>query len=361
MEGAGRFEAISVSYAAGVIAAWALGGAPAAGIVCSVALLPLVLIAARHPSWRYTPDVLLPAAFLCLGVMGYAGAVATRGAWPAFGMGWLSEAADGALGALQDRISATGVSGQTNALLRALLTGDRSLLPRETTAVFRQSGAAHILALSGLHLGIIYLVVRTVLAAAGNSPAARWVRAALAVALCGAYTFITGWRPSTVRALIYIIAAELHSLLPGRRRSPLGTLCLAAMLQLIADPLLIRDTGFQLSYLAMTGTALVFPRLRSWYPAGLRFDPLRRLWEMLSLSISCQLFTAPLVWVRFKIFPRYFLVTNLVALPLTEVLMICALMMLALGSVGLCPAFLPALCDRLADLLLLCLKAISSL
>ena len=213
----------------------------------------------------------------------------------------------------------------TGALLKALLCGDRSFLGRETIEAFRRSGASHILALSGLHLGIIYLVVRTLLGVLGNSPAGAAARSALCVAFCGSYALVTGASPSIVRAFLFILLREISRMFPGRSRSGESIYCTALTVHLALNPGAIASAGFQLSYLAMAGIYTIFPRLRDWYPQDGRAGVMRRIWEMAALSISCQLFTAPAAWLHFHTFPKYFLLTNLLALPLTEALIVCGI------------------------------------
>lgn len=250
----------------------------------------------------------------------------------------------------------------TGALVSALTTGDRSGLDAATVRVFRDSGASHLLALSGLHAGVLYLTAQRLLFWTGQSPSARRFRSLLLVALAGFYTVMTGASPSIVRAFLYISVNEICRL--GQRSRPPGkVLCLALTVQLVLSPAAIRSTGFQLSYLAMAGIFLLYPRLKAWWPddGKGRFHPLRSIWNAAALAISCQLFTGPLVWWRFGSFPTHFLITNLLAVPMTSALLVVSLLTIVLSATGLCPGFLLSLTDFLARLLVSVLSVIAGL
>lgn len=265
-----------------------------------------------------------------------------------------------ALDALQAAIDRAGFPGEHSAgIITALLTGRRGGLTPETVLAFRRSGASHILALSGLHLGVIYLFIRRILAPAGNFPAARMIRSIISIALCGAYTAVTGAGPSTVRAFLFIVINEIAGSLEGRSHSPAATFSLALMIQLCLRPSLIASVGFQLSYLAMLGIILLYPRLNSWYPG--RRGILKGIWSAAALSTSCQLFTAPVAWWRFRSLPRYYLITNLLALPLTEGIIVSAIVCLVLQALEICPQALVTACGKMVQLLEFCLETISSL
>ena len=247
----------------------------------------------------------------------------------------------------------------TSPLLTALLTGDKSGLSPETVQAFRSSGASHILALSGLHMGILYLIMDKLMLPIGKSTSAKWIRAVAVISAAGWFTLMTGAGPSIVRAFLFILIGEICTLI-GRRRKPSRVLCIALLVQLIVNPGVIRSLGFQLSYLAMAGIVILYPVLEKWYPEGSRFNPLRKIWQMAAIAISCQLFTGPLAWMKFGSFPRHFLLTNLMAIPIVTVLMWVAVITIALASFGWCPGLLITITDGLSRLLVWVLTVISS-
>lgn len=249
----------------------------------------------------------------------------------------------------------------TNAIIKALIIGDKSEIPSDIAATFRNSGASHILALSGLHLGIIYGIVSKVSGITGNSPAAVRTRSFITITLCGLYTLATGAGPSITRAFLFIVFSEAARL-TGRQRKT-GLVLLGAMLiQLTISPDSIRSAGFQLSYAAMAGIAFIFPWLNSFWPEeGGRWRPIRWIWTSAAMSISCQLTTGPIAFIYFGTLPKYFLLTNLIAIPLTGIIIPTALATLILSSCGICPDILLRATEMLVQALSEALNIISSM
>lgn len=290
----------------------------------------------------------------------------------------------------------------TAPLVNALLTGDRSSLDSSVMNSFRDSGASHILALSGLHLGIIYGILLKVTSIFGKHPTIKAVRSLIIISLCGIYTLATGASPSLVRAFFFILVNETARL-THRSNNPLRVYCAALFIQTAINPQVISSTGFQLSYLAMAGIFLLYPALKKWYPQeeaagdmliekgagltesdgleGVMIDKVcrrarrcwtswmktivsaapRKIWDAAALTISCQVFTGPLVWWKFGTFPKYFLLTNLLSLPLTSAVMLLSVSTSVLFAIGICPDFLISLTDSSASLLLFIMKVISSM
>ena len=351
-----NIEALAVHFTAGIAAGTLLLRLPADPVLLSSGLLlvlsTLVVFVLKKP--RPGP---LFAVFVLLGAF-----CAFTDAFPGAETTTFLERRASAW-AQRLRASIDGIpfpSEGTAPLLKALLTGDRSDLPKDTVRVFRESGGAHLLALSGLHIGILYLILSRLLWPLGNSPRARCVRYALIVLSAGLFTLMTGASPSIVRAFLFIFLNETARL-ACRPRDPVRVLCTALLIQLVITPSAITSVGFQLSYLAMAGIFLLFPILACWYPAGPRFDPVRKVWEAAALSISCQVFTGPLAWLRFHTFPTYFLLTNLLALPLTTLLMGTAVATLILRGLGCCPGFLLQATDLLCSVLVRVLEIIESM
>lgn len=355
---------ISVPFTAGVAAGMWLAegawhGAPAPWLLSVLFLIiaGICTLAAMTLGKR----IWFGAAYLMTGM--FCAAASASGSVPSREIHGLTESCGSALKELIDAIPFQ--SGETSALVKALLTGDKSSLSRGTISAFRESGAAHILALSGLHLGIIYLIISKSFSIFGNSPVSRRIRCGCVIIAAGFYTAMTGAGPSIIRAFLFICIRELSGIASGRKQSPARTLMICLTVQLALSPQVIRSVGFQLSYLAMCGIVTVLPALQSWYPeaeTGLgRLDPMRWMWNAAALAISCQLFTAPLSWLRFHSFPRFFLITNITALPLTTLAMILSVAVIALRAMGICPPLLIQADERLLSILTGVLETICTL
>lgn len=358
MAEAKSIESLSLFFTAGAAAGWLLAGS-FAGPLCSL-LLPIAALPFffRKKLLKTSPEaigVLFCATFLVLGAF----CALNASMIPKTGYRPVMETAAGYAERLKGLIGSIPFrSGSTAPLLQALFTGDRSALSPEVTAAFRQSGASHILALSGLHMGIIYMVFDKLSAVLGRSPAARYLRFFTIIGAAGFFTLMTGASASIVRAFLFILINEVLKL-TGRPRKAVRVLCLALLVQLALQPEVISTLGFQLSYLAMAGIFILYPVLEKWYPESR--SPLRWIWKSAALAISCQVFTAPLVWLRFHTFPRYFLLTNLMALPLTTLLMVLALVTICAAAAGWTPEALISLTDGVCSLLTKILEIISSL
>lgn len=362
-----RIEVLSALFAAGTASGALLCSTlpltwlPSCVLSAFFPLLALSAAGSRSRDIRMIMAIYLAGGFFC-----YLAAYCSS-AWETGTMNPISSAAGTFASHLKDRIAGIPYEDSgTAALVTALLTGDRTGISRETGRIFRESGASHILALSGMHLGIIYMLLSWTMVPLGNSPASRKVRSCAIIAITFFYSLATGMSPSITRAFLFVAISETAAIC-GRRTKPSRVFCAALFLQLAIDPEAIASTGFQLSYLAMCGIILLFPRLEAWYPhergmkTAERFDFPRRVWQASALGISCQVFTAPLVWLKFHSFPTYFLMTNLLAMPVTTAVMVLSIATVMLSSAGMCPGFLVAANEKTVSILIRILTVISEM
>ena len=324
-------------------------------LVCTVSIITAILIPLSGKAGR---EMIL-LLFLLLGSLCSMGESLREGVLGEWEIGRLrdwAEALKGTIDALPMR------HAESNALMKALVSGDRGSLSKATLDAFRAAGASHILALSGMHLGIIYMLLRRPLALLGGSSFSRVLGFTVIVGAAGLFTAVTGAGASLVRAFLFILIAEIGKLMPERKSRLANTYSAALTIQLMFKPSVLSDVGFQLSYLAMAGIVFLLPGMQKWYPqSGVRKDLTARMWNTMALSLSCQIFTAPAVWYYFHSFPTYFLLTNLLAMPLTTAAMSCAVICLGLSALGACPDFLVNLCDLFFQALIFTVSTIGGM
>lgn len=219
------------------------------------------------------------------------------------------------------------------AVLKALAVGDKSGVSRLQKEEYRRSGAMHLLALSGLHVGIIYKMICGMLFFMGWCPVLRRLRSLIVLALLWCFAMMTGLSPSIARASLMITVYELSPVLRSGKDG-IRALSVAALLIVLANPEAPRGIGFQLSFCACLSLFTLFPFLKGLLDTKSRL--LTLVWDSLCVAIACQAATAPLSYLYFGTFPRYFLVTNLLAVPVAgSVLYLTAAALMFRGSAAL--------------------------
>lgn len=203
-------------------------------------------------------------------------------------------------------------------IAKALLLGQKADLDEEIGEAYATAGAMHILAVSGLHVGIIYGFFFLFFKPHQMRGYKRAVILAMVVVLIWFYAAITGLSPSVLRAatmFTFISMAQIKS----RNPSIFNPLALSALVLLVYDPFLVYAVGFQLSYTALLGILLFQPMIaKLWYPDA---KWLSYLWDIITVGIAAQLATFPLAIHYFNVFPTYFMLSNLLAIPGAFVIM----------------------------------------
>ena len=221
-------------------------------------------------------------------------------------------------------------------VLAALSLGERRALSAEVRAVYADAGVAHALALSGLHVGVIYGMLAFAVRRLVRRRGLHWLRELLIVSVLWLFALMTGMSASVVRAVMmctfYVVARWI-----SQDSSPLQVLSLAAMVMLLVRPFYLFDVSFQLSFTSMAAILVVEPWLEQLFRPH-HFRPLPLLVSypisVVCMSLAAQLGTFPLVLYHFGTFPLYFLITNLVAVPLLTVLLFIAVFWWALVLTG---------------------------
>lgn len=205
-----------------------------------------------------------------------------------------------------------GITGNEYAVLSALILGFKDHLDFEITQAFSSAGAMHVLAVSGLHVGIILLIVSKLLHPLKQFRFGIYCKIILEIIAVWSFALLTGLSPSVIRAATMF---SFISVAKGLKRNTniYNTLAVSAFFILLVEPYMLMEVGFQLSYLAVLGILLLQPKLYELIEIENRF--LNWAWSITTVSIAAQIATAPLGLLYFHQFPNYFIFSNLMVIP----------------------------------------------
>ena len=227
---------------------------------------------------------------------------------------------------LIDRLESSGLDDESLALSSALILGRKDMLSWERRHQFSEAGASHLLALSGLHMGILYGVLYLLMVRWFRHSRWNWFILPPVLLIIWGYTLIAGMSTSLIRASIMLSILTICSL-DERHTSSIHVLALSALIMLMLDPGCIFDIGFQLSYLAVLFILLIYVPLSPFLVIS-GHSILSRINSMLLVSFSAQLGTAPLCMYYFHTFPILSAFVSLLLIPLTTLIIYGALLLL---------------------------------
>lgn len=220
-------------------------------------------------------------------------------------------------------------SDEAFAVASTLILGYRADLNKETLSAYSKTGTIHALSVSGAHVAIIYVVLDFIFFFLNKNRALRIVKLLLLCTLIWGYALLTGLSPSVVRSAI-MISILITAKVLSKKTNSYNVLAFSAFCQLIYNPFLIWDVGFQLSYLAVFGLIYLQPKIYNLL--YIEQNWIDKLWSFTSTSLAAQIITFPLSIYYFHQFPFYFLFANLfITIPL--------ILMMYLGIVVLIPSF----------------------
>lgn len=230
---------------------------------------------------------------------------------------------------LLSRLSEYEFDGATMSVVSAMVLGDKTQLSHELRDNYSVAGVSHVLALSGLHLGIIYSLLMLLTLGRPYHIHAQL----LVVTGIWCYVFMVGMSPSVVRSAIMLSVYSLVSIL-DRNKLSLNTLSLAAIAMLVANPFNLYDVGFQLSFMSVAAILVFVPLFEEYFSKLHLPDNVVVKWiaATLMVSVAAQIGTAPLVAYHFGRFSCYFFLTNFVAVPATIVIISSTALFLCLSS-----------------------------
>ena len=219
---------------------------------------------------------------------------------------------------------------EERAFAKALLVGSREDLDPDLATAYTNTGVIHVVAISGMHLALIYALISYLLKPLQNKRT-RLIRTALIIMALWIFSLVCGASPSVVRSAVmfsFILTGEAI----GRDHQIGNTLAGSAFLMLCIQPILLWDIGFQLSYAAVA-SLLIYNK-----PLSALLVPenqiLNQAWNIISTTISAQILTTPLAIYHFGQFPILFLLANIVAVPLSGIILILLFLICILQPLG---------------------------
>jgi competence protein ComEC len=211
-----------------------------------------------------------------------------------------------------------GLKGNELGVASALILGYKNNIDAQLKNAYSTAGAMHILAVSGLHVGIIFMIFNYLLQFLEKLKYGIIIKAIIILLLMWSYAFITGLSPSVLRAstmFSFIVLAKAIK----RNSNFYNTLAASAFVLLIYNPFYIMDVGFQLSYIAVIGIVIIQPWLSKLYLPKNKI--IQYFWDLTTVSVAAQIATFPLGLYYFHQFPNYFFISNLVVIPFAVIIL----------------------------------------
>ncbi|HVK98027.1 MAG TPA: ComEC/Rec2 family competence protein, partial [Flavisolibacter sp.] len=204
-------------------------------------------------------------------------------------------------------------------LSEALLIGYKDDLDKNLVQAYSNTGVVHIIAISGLHLGLIYWLLLLLTRPLKKKKQLLWLRLTIIISCLWLFSILAGAQPSVLRAAVMFSFLAVGELIT-RKPSIINSLALSAFLLLCYNPFFLWDVGFQLSYAAVLSIILFFKPIYNWF--YIKNKILDFFWKITAVTIAAQLFTLPISIYHFHQMPLLFLFTNFMAVPLSSVILI---------------------------------------
>ncbi|MGB0892275.1 MAG: ComEC/Rec2 family competence protein, partial [Flavobacteriaceae bacterium] len=222
-------------------------------------------------------------------------------------------------------------------VINALLLGQRQDISKELINDYANAGAIHILAVSGLHIGIILLILSSILKPLDSIKYGKFIKLLLIVMLLWVFAFIAGLSASVVRA-VTMFTFVAFGMISNRKSNIYYSLITSMFYLLLIKPMFLFDVGFQLSYLAVFGIVWIQPMLSSlWIP---KYKLINKIWQLLTVSVAAQLIILPVSLYYFHQFPSLFLLSNLVIIPFLGIILMLGILVIVLAVINLLPQIL---------------------
>ena len=215
-------------------------------------------------------------------------------------------------------------------LAEALLIGYKDDLDKELVAAYSGAGVVHIIAISGLHLGIIYGMLNGLFMLIGKKMRTRWLKPIIIISGLWVFSLLAGASASVLRSALMFTCIVLGESL-SRKTSIYNTLAASAFLLLCYDPYWLWDVGFQLSYVAVLSIVVFYKPIYDLL--FFKNKIVDAIWKLNAITLAAQLLTLPFTIFYFHQFPNYFLLANFVAVPLSSLILIGEIILCLLSAI----------------------------
>jgi competence protein ComEC len=249
-----------------------------------------------------------------------------------------------------NRILFKHFSPEKAALMSSLLLGYKADIAEEDLKAFSITGTIHVLAVSGMHVGLIYMALLFLFTGSLRPGRLKFWQGVSVLVFLWAYAVLTGLSASVVRATLMFSIMEAGRTFLGARGNTYNSLFAAAYIQLLILPHDLLDVGFQLSYLAVLGILFFYPLLNEKYEP--KNSILRGAWQLALVSISATLGTLPVTLFVFKSFPLLFIPANIFIVPVSTVVIFMGIAVVMFSWVPYVGAFLAWLTSYALDVLM---------
>jgi competence protein ComEC len=213
---------------------------------------------------------------------------------------------------------------EESSVAEALLIGYRNDLDKDLVQAYSNTGVVHIIAISGLHLGMIYGIFVFLFRKVRSKRAHRFVKPIVILIVLWTFSLVAGGAPSIMRSAVMFTLIVLGEVV-NRKGSIYNTLAGAAFVMLVYNPFYLWDVGFQLSFAAVVSIVAFMKPVYNWFYFQNKI--LDGIWKLTSVTIAAQVLTAPFIFFYFHQFPLLFMVTNFVAVPLSSFILYCELLL----------------------------------
>lgn len=242
------------------------------------------------------------------------------------------------------KLDSSALGKEELTILQALVLGERRSVDKQLYAAYADAGVVHLLAVSGLHVGILYVILLFLLRPLAYVPKGNKLQHLLIVILLWGFALITGLSPSVTRAVTMFSFFGIAQLI-NRPTNSINTLFLSLFFLLLVYPKWLLHVGFQLSYLAVFFILWLQPEIYNLYKPKYYLDKL--FWGLLSVTVAAQLGVAPLSIFYFNQFPGLFLIANLVILPFLSIIVGLGILIVLLAAFDSLPSWLADLYSQM--------------